>query len=52
VEVTILSYDYVTIVFPVITVFCLLMFFAYYRRVTQPRLGTTEWIARIVTPPR
>jgi hypothetical protein len=47
-----LNYDYLTIGFPVITVSCLALFFVYYRRVTLPLAGTTEWIDRIVNPPR
>lgn len=35
-----------------VTVVCLLMFFWYYRRVTLPLAGTTEWITRIVNKPK
>ncbi|SHI19158.1 Dolichyl-phosphate-mannose-protein mannosyltransferase [Sporobacter termitidis DSM 10068] len=45
-------YSYLTIVFPVVTAFCLLMFFWYYRKASLPLKGTTEWIDRIVNRPR
>ncbi len=46
------NYAIVTIVFPVITVSCLLLFFWYYRRTTLPLAGTTEWITWIINKPR
>ncbi|UOO38075.1 phospholipid carrier-dependent glycosyltransferase [Oscillospiraceae bacterium CM] len=51
-EVTVLYYANLTIVFPVITVICLLLFFLYYWKITQPLSGTTEWIDRIINKPR
>jgi hypothetical protein len=47
-----LNYSYLTIAFPVITVFCLFLFFRYYRQVSLPAPGTTEWITRIMNIPR
>jgi dolichyl-phosphate-mannose-protein mannosyltransferase len=47
-----LNYSYWTIVLPAITVLGLLLFFKYYRKVTLPLAGTTEWIQRIVNRPR
>ena len=41
-----------TIIFPVATVVCLLLFFRYYIRICRPRPGTTEWITRAVNKPR
>jgi dolichyl-phosphate-mannose-protein mannosyltransferase len=43
---------YLTIVFPVITVFCLLLFFRYYLQISRPLSGTTEWITRIIDKPK
>lgn len=45
-------YSYLTTVFPVVTLFCLLLFFRYYRHASQPLTGTTEWIERIVNKPK
>ncbi len=44
--------QYLMLIFPVVTVFCLLLFFRYYLKVSQPLKGTTEWIARIVNRPK
>ncbi|NLA86427.1 MAG: dolichyl-phosphate-mannose--protein mannosyltransferase, partial [Clostridiales bacterium] len=44
--------QYLTLIFPVVTVFCLLLFFRYYLKVSQPLKGTTEWIERIVSRPK
>jgi 4-amino-4-deoxy-L-arabinose transferase-like glycosyltransferase len=44
--------QYLTLVFPIVTLFCLFLFFRYYLKVTQPLKGTTEWITRIVNKPR
>ncbi len=35
--------QYLTLVFPIVTIFCLVLFFKYYLRVTLPLKGTTEW---------
>ncbi len=51
-EESVLYYSYLTIVFPVITVICLLLFFRYYRQATLPLAGTTEWITRMINKPR
>ncbi len=45
-------YSYVTFVFPVITVSCLMLFFWYYRRASRPLAGTTEWITWMIEKPR
>lgn len=47
-----MNYSYLTIVFPTITVFCLLLFFIYYRKINMPLAGTTEWITRIINKPK
>ena len=47
-----MNYSYLTLIFPVVTVICLLLFFWYYRRVSMPLAGTTEWITRIIEKPR
>ena len=44
--------QYLTLVFPAVTVLCLLLFFKYYLMVSRPLKGTTEWIARIVEKPK
>ena len=44
-------YSYLTIAFPVVTVICLLLFFRYYRKISRPLAGTTEWITRIIERP-
>lgn len=44
--------QYLTLVFPAVTLVCLFMFFRYYLKVTQPLAGTTEWITRIVNKPK
>ena len=51
-EVIVLDYSYLTCIFPVITIICLLLFFRYYRRVSMPLAGTTEWITRIIEKPK
>lgn len=44
--------QYLTLVFPAVTLVCLFLFFRYYLKVTQPLAGTTEWISRIVSKPK
>ncbi|NLT14102.1 MAG: discoidin domain-containing protein [Clostridiales bacterium] len=44
--------QYLTLVFPAVTLVCLFLFFRYYLKVTQPLAGTTEWIMRIVNKPQ
>ncbi len=39
-----MSFNYWVVVYPIATVFCILMFFIYYLRSVRPRAGTTEWI--------
>ena len=39
-------YSWWTITFTVVTVICILLFFAYYRKASLPAAGTTEWITR------
>jgi dolichyl-phosphate-mannose-protein mannosyltransferase len=51
-EVYALYYSYLTLVFPVVTAVCLLLFFRYYRKVSMPLQGTTEWITRIMERPQ
>jgi dolichyl-phosphate-mannose--protein O-mannosyl transferase len=37
--------DYTTaVIFPIVTVFFLLVFFLYYIKILQPKSGTTEWV--------
>lgn len=45
-------YSLFTIVFAVVTVTCLVLFFRYYRKVSLPVTGTTEWITRIINKPQ
>jgi len=40
------------VIFPVITVYFLARFFIYYRKITQPLVGTLEWITETVEKPR
>ncbi|MCL2045696.1 MAG: phospholipid carrier-dependent glycosyltransferase [Oscillospiraceae bacterium] len=47
-----LNYLEFAMIFPVITVICLIYYFRYYKRAAQPRLGTTEWITWEVNKPR
>lgn len=44
--------QYLTLVFPVVTIIFLFLFFIYYRRVSQPLAGTTEWITRLINKPK
>lgn len=43
--------SYLTLVFPIVTLFGLVLFFKYYGKVISPLAGTTEWIERIVNKP-
>lgn len=45
-------YSYLTCIFPLITIFCLLLFYRYYLKISQPLAGTTEWITRIINRPQ
>ena len=40
------------LIFPVVVVFLIALFFFYYRKITQPLAGTTEWIEWEVNKPR
>lgn len=40
-----------TLVFPIVTVICLILFFCYYRKAALPREGTLEWISMYEKPP-
>ena len=46
------NYIVPTMVFPIVTVFLLALFFLYYRKISQPLAGTTEWIVWEVQKPR
>jgi hypothetical protein len=47
-----LNYERLTLFFPILTALGLLAFFLYYLRAAGPRLGTTEWITRLVDKPK
>ena len=47
-----MDFSFFTFVFPIVTVLGLLLFFRYYKRVTDPLVGTAEWITRVVDKPR
>ena len=49
---TISEYIGPTTIFPVVTLLIIALFFIYYRKVTQPLAGTTEWIAMEVNKPK
>jgi len=42
----------IAMIFPIITVICLVWFFVYYIRISRPFEGTTEWISRTLHKPR
>lgn len=45
-------FSYITVIFPIITIFCLFMFYRYYRKASLPLTGTTEWITRLMNRPK
>ncbi|MDR0490423.1 MAG: glycosyltransferase family 39 protein [Oscillospiraceae bacterium] len=49
---TALNYLEPAMVFPVITVLLLLVFFLYYKNVSQSSANSLEWVERVVNPPR
>ena len=46
-----LRYNFPSWLFLIFTVFCLLLYYRYYIKVSMPLAGTTEWITRIIERP-